>query len=197
MLTTLLNRKALPVDPVNLVDISSSRLVKNVWHRMQLNMRYPPRWNKCWRPIPTWASVIWSESGHEMYARRHAGQSYMQIPGISGISGIRQLDFYFDLFIGSKRKGVARHSPIRHSPIRHSPTSYSTFANRHFAARHTHTVNRQMPIQTFTHFGLYRCRPIQTSTNFRSQMSDLRDICIYWLRFIYIWRVNWFCHIFI
>ena len=41
-LTTLLKRKALPVAPVNLVEMSSFRLVRKVSHCAHENSRFPP-----------------------------------------------------------------------------------------------------------------------------------------------------------
>ena len=45
-LTTLLKRKALPVAPVNLVEINSPRLVKKVPHWRQEKIRAPPKFSK-------------------------------------------------------------------------------------------------------------------------------------------------------
>ena len=68
-LTTFLKRKALPVDPVNLVDTNSSRLVKNVSQFPHENKRRPPKCSKyilpifeqrlffCLRAKPTYVSV--------------------------------------------------------------------------------------------------------------------------------------------
>ncbi|KRY10989.1 hypothetical protein T12_3803 [Trichinella patagoniensis] len=51
--TTLLKRKARPVAPVNRVDTSSLRFVKNTSQFVQENSRVPPKCSKKRRPIQT------------------------------------------------------------------------------------------------------------------------------------------------
>lgn len=48
---TLLKRKALPVAPVNRVEMSSDRLVRMVSQLAQEKRRVPPMWSKKMRPI--------------------------------------------------------------------------------------------------------------------------------------------------
>lgn len=48
---TLLNRKALPVAPVNRVEMSSARLVRMVSQLAQEKRRVPPMWSKKILPI--------------------------------------------------------------------------------------------------------------------------------------------------
>lgn len=51
---TLLKRKALPVAPVNRVEISSDLLVRMVSQLAQEKRRVPPMWSRKMRPIVEW-----------------------------------------------------------------------------------------------------------------------------------------------